>query len=150
MLQENQIPNAGVYNVYGAMGVMGKSSEYQFDSDAVLVLKDGSKVGKLQFAKGCFSVVGTSVILIPTISQDAKYLYFAMSVIDFNKYKVGSGIPHIYFKDYGNERLYYPNETERAKITLTLNKIEQLIAIEKEMLSKLQAQKAYLLQKMFI
>ena len=152
ILQENEIATYynGEYNVFGASGIIASINKYQFEDDGILVLKDGSKAGKIQYAGGKYSVVGTSVVLIPNNADDARYLYFAMLSIDFDKYKVGSGIPHIYFKDYSCERIYYPNSALRIRIAKVLDTYEKKVEIEKEMLSALQKQKAFLLQSMFI
>ena len=151
-LQENMVSTCrrGEYKVLGASGAIAVIDTYQFDESGILVLKDGSKAGKIQFAQGKYSVIGTSVVLIPNEACDARYLYFAMSSIDFEKYKVGSGIPHIYFKDYSNERIYYPEKALRKKITKTLDFYETMVEIERKMLSAMQKQKAFLLQSMFI
>ena len=152
ILQENEIATYynGEYNVFGASGIIASINKYQFEDDGILVLKEGSKAGKIQYAGGKYSVVGTSVVLIPNNAEDARYLYFAMLSIDFDKYKVGSGIPHIYFKDYSCERIYYPNSALRIRIAKVLDAYEKKVEIEKEMLSALQKQKAFLLQSMFI
>lgn len=150
ILQENEVSDKGEYPVYGASGVVGYLNSYQFDKDAILILKDGSKVGKVQFAIGKYSVVGTSVVLMPKRSEDAKYLYFSILTMDFDKYKVGSGIPHIYFKDYSIEKIYYPTYEQRATIVKLLSGYESKLNIEKEMLSALQRQKAFLLKALFI
>jgi type I restriction enzyme S subunit len=151
-LQENMVSTCprGEYKVLGASGAIAVIDTYQFDESGILILKDGSKAGKIQFAQGKYSVIGTSVVLIPNEACDARYLYFAMSSIDFEKYKVGSGIPHIYFKDYSNERIYYPDKALRKKITKTLDFYETMVEIERKMLSAMQKQKAFLLQSMFI
>ena len=151
-LQENTVSTChrGEYKVLGASGAIAAIDTYQFEESGILVLKDGSKAGKIQFAQGKYSVVGTSVVLIPNEACDARYLYFAMSSIDFEKYKVGSGIPHIYFKDYSNERIYYPEKSLRKRITEALDAYDIKLGIEKEMLSALQKQKAFLTKSMFI
>lgn len=151
-LQENMVSTCprGEYKVLGVSGAIAVIDTYQFDESGILILKDGSKAGKIQFAQGKYSVIGTSVVLIPNEACDARYLYFAMSSIDFEKYKVGSGIPHIYFKDYSNERIYYPDKALRKKITKTLDFYETMVEIERKMLSAMQKQKAFLLQSMFI
>ena len=132
-LQENTVSTChrGEYKVLGASGAIAAIDTYQFEESGILVLKDGSKAGKIQFAQGKYSVVGTSVVLIPNEACDARYLYFAMSSIDFEKYKVGSGIPHIYFKDYSNERIYYPEKALRKKIIKTLDFYETRVEIER-------------------
>ena len=92
-LQENTVSTChrGEYKVLGASGAIAAIDTYQFEESGILVLKDGSKAGKIQFAQGKYSVVGTSVVLIPNEACDARYLYFAMSSIDFEKYKVEYG-----------------------------------------------------------
>ena len=151
-LQESNIAKYrdGEYKVFGANGVIATIDKYQFKESGILVLKDGSNAGKVQFASGKYSVIGTSVVLIPNDVNDAKFLYFALLAVDFDKYKVGSGIPHIYFKDYSNEQIYYPEATLRERIIKTLSCYETKVEIEKEMLSALQKQKTFLLQSMFI
>ena len=151
-LQENMVSTChrGEYKVLGASGAIAAIDTYQFEESGILVLKDGSKAGKIQFAEGKYSVIGTSVVLIPNEACDARYLYFAMSSIDFEKYKVGSGIPHIYFKDYSNERIYYPEKSLRKRITEALDAYDIKLGMEKEMLSALQKQKAFLIKSMFI
>ena len=151
-LQESDIVKYcdGEYKVFGASGVIATVDKYQFDRSGILVLKDGSNAGKVQFASGKYSVIGTSVVLIPNDVNDAKFLYFALLAKRFDKYKVGSGIPHIYFKDYSNEQIYYPEATLRERIIKTLSCYETKVEIEKEMLSALQKQKTFLLQSMFI
>ena len=151
-LQESNIAKYrdGEYKVFGASGVIATIDKYQFKESGILVLKDGSNAGKVQFASGKYSVIGTSVVLIPNDVNDAKFLYFALLAVDFDKYKVGSGIPHIYFKDYSNEQIYYPEATLRERIIKTLSCYETKVEIEKEMLSALQKQKTFLLQSMFI
>ncbi len=151
-LQENMVSTChrGEYKVLGASGAIAAIDTYQFEESGILVLKDGSKAGKIQFAEGKYSVIGTSVVLIPNEACDARYLYFAMSSIGFEKYKVGSGIPHIYFKDYSNERIYYPEKSLRKRITEALDAYDIKLGIEKEMLSALQKQKAFLIKSMFI
>ena len=151
-LQERNIAKYrdGEYKVFGASGVIATIDKYQFKESGILILKDGSNAGKVQFASGKYSVIGTSVVLIPNDVNDAKFLYFALLAVDFDKYKVGSGIPHIYFKDYSNEQIYYPEATLRERIIKTLSCYETKVEIEKEMLSALQKQKTFLLQSMFI
>ncbi len=151
-MQENNINTLvdGQYSVYGASGIISKTDTYQFDTNGILVLKDGSKSGKIQYAFEKYSVIGTSVVLIPKDKEDAKFLYFALLTVDFSKYKVGSGIPHIYFKDYSKELLFYPQKEERKRIVQALSSLEEKINKEKEMLSALKKQKAFLLKNMFI
>ena len=151
-LQENMVSTChrGEYKVLGASGAIAAIDTYQFEENGILVLKDGSKAGKIQFAEGKYSVIGTSVVLIPNEACDARYLYFAMSSIDFEKYKVGSGIPHIYFKDYGKAKIFCPSYSEQLRYAKLLSVIDDNLLAEQNILTNFGLQKQYLLHHMFI
>ena len=93
------MPN-GLYKVFGANGLVGYTDVSQMNGDAILVIKDGSGVGTTSYAQGKFSVIGTLNYLTILGNYDLRYLYFALSVFNFQPYKTGMAIPHIYLKDY--------------------------------------------------
>ena len=102
-LQESEVMPNGLYKVFGANGLVGYTDVPQMNGDAILVIKDGSGVGTVSYAQGKFSVIGTLNYLTVIGNNDLRYLYFALSVFNFQPYKTGMAIPHIYFKDYGKE-----------------------------------------------
>jgi len=119
-------------------------------SDAILVIKDGSGVGTTSYAQGEFSVIGTLNYLTAIGNYDLRYLYFALSVVNFQPYKTGMAIPHIYFKDYGSAKIYCPTFTEQKRIANRLGKLESKLFLEQELLASFNQQKLYLLGQMFI
>lgn len=143
------MPN-GVYKVFGANGLVGYTDVPQMNGDAILVIKDGSGVGTTSYARGKFSVIGTLNYLTVIGSNDLQYLYFALSVFNFQPYKTGMAIPHIYFKDYGNAKIYCPSITEQKRAANVLGKLESKLFVEQELLASFNQQKQYLLGQMFI
>ena len=87
--------------MFGANGLVGYTDMPQMNGDAILIIKDGSGVGTTSYAQGEFSVIGTLNYLTAISNYDLRYLYFVLSVFNFQSYKTGMAIPHIYFKDYG-------------------------------------------------
>ena len=140
----------GIYPVYGATGIIAHTPDYEIDKDAILIIKDGSGVGKVQCAKGKYSVIGTLNYLTSKENVSLKYLYYYLQIFNFDKHKVGSGIPHIYFKDYGNEYIYCPPIEKQNEIANFLSAIDKKIETEKQLLKKYTAQKKYLLANMFV
>lgn len=148
--ESDVINNKGSYPVYGAAGFISNTSDYQINQDAILIIKDGSGVGKVQFQSGKFSVIGTLNYLVKFDTINLNYLFFSMKYFNFEKYKVGSGIPHIYFKDYGEALIYCPTIEKQNTIEKLLTAIESKINIEKVLLVKYEKQKFYLQQNLFI
>ena len=149
-LQESKVLPNGLYKVFGANGLVGYTDVSQMNGDAILVIKDGSGVGTTSYAQGKFSVIGTLNYLTILGNYDLRYLYFALSVFNFQPYKTGMAIPHIYFKDYSNAKIYCPPLTEQKRIANVLGKLESKLLLEQELITLFNQQKQYLLSQMFI
>jgi type I restriction enzyme S subunit len=150
LTESEVVEQNGNYPVYGATGIIAQTSNYIIDNEAILIIKDGSSVGKIQYASDKFSVIGTLNYLTPKENVSLKFFYYSLQVFNFEKYIVGSGIPHIYFKDYGNEYIYCPPIKEQNEIANFLSSIDEKIETEKQILKKYTEQKKYLLTNMFI
>ena len=139
----------GIYPIYGANGEIKKINSYQHDTEYLAIIKDGAGVGKTIICNKKSSIIATLNALIP---NDIPVYYFneLLNKIDFSKYIVGSGIPHIYFKDYSNEKLYLHDEKERLLINILFKKISIKIELEENKLHLLEALKKGLMQNMFI
>ena len=149
-LQESEVLSSGLCKVFGANGLVGYKDVPQMNGNAILVIKDGSGVGTVSYAQGKFSVIGTLNYLTVIGNNDLRYLYFALSVFNFQPYKTGMAIPHIYFKDYGKAKIYCPSLTEQKRVANVLDKLESKLFVEQELLASFNQQKLYLLGKMFI
>ena len=150
-LTESDVINEnGIYPVYGANGIISFIDNYQIDSDSILIIKDGAGVGKIQFGIGKLSVIGTLNYLIAKSGTNLKYIFYSLKFFNFEKYKVGSGIPHIYFKDYGESLIFCPSFDEQRNIEQLLSSIDEKTNIEKTLLQKYEIQKKHLLQNLFI
>ena len=71
----------------------------------ISIVKDGSGVGNISFHEKNTSVVNTSQYILPKENVDLSFIYYLLQTINLDKYKTGSTIPHIYFKDYSIEKV---------------------------------------------
>ena len=149
-LQESEVLPNGLYKVFGANGLVGYTDVPQMNGDAILVIKDGSGVGTVSYAQGKFSAIGTLNYLTVIDNNDLRYLYFALSVFNFQAYKTGMAIPHIYFKDYGKAKIYCPPLAEQKHTANVLDKLESKLLLEQGILASFNWQKRYLLGQMLI
>ena len=143
--------NEGIYSVYGAIGKIKNINFYENENEYIGIVKDGAGVGRTFLCEKKSSVLGTlNYLELKTKSIYLKFAYYILKQIDFSKYIVGSSIPHIYFKDYKNEKIQLPILEEQQKIADFLSSIDSKIeSIEKE-LEGLKEFKRGLLQQMFI
>ena len=85
----------GMYPILGTGGLMGYSTEPLYSKPSVLIGRKGS-ISKVKYVDEPFWTVDT---LFYTIVNDSivypKYLYYLMSMTDFNQYNEGTTIPSL-------------------------------------------------------
>ena len=89
--------------------------------------------------------------LLPGFNNE--YISYYLNTIakkNLAKYAQGTTITHLYFEHIKNVLLYLPDITIQLSVASKMRKLKTKIQIEKEMLSALQKQKAFLIQSMFI
>ena len=149
-LQESDVCEHGAYPVYGANGIVGYLDNYNTECEAVYIIKDGSGVGTVSYVTGKCSATGTLNTLQAKEGYSLQYLYYLLKVFNFEPYKTGMAIPHIYFKDYGKAKFFCPSYIEQLQYAQSLSAIDSKLLVEKNILTSLSMQKQYLLRQMFI
>ena len=149
-LQESDVCENGTYPVYGANGIVGYLNNYNTEKEAVYIIKDGSGVGTVSYVTGKCSATGTLNTLQAKEGYSLQYLYYMLKVFNFETYKTGMAIPHIYFKDYGKAKIFCPSYTKQLKYVGLLSAIDNKLSAEQSILTDLRLQKQYLLRQMFI
>ena len=149
-LQESEVCEQGTYPVYGANGIVGYLDNYNTEGEAVYIIKDGSGVGTVSYVTGKCSATGTLNTLQAKEGYSLQYLYYLLKVFNFEPYKTGMAIPHIYFKDYGKAKVFCPSYIEQLRYARLLSAIDNKLSAEQHLLTNLSLQKQYLLRQMFI
>jgi len=149
-LQESDVLENGIYPVYGANGIVGYLDNYNTQNEAIYIIKDGSGVGTVSYVTGKCSATGTLNILQAKEGFSLQYLYYLLKVFNFEPYKTGMAIPHIYFKDYSKAKVFCPSNTVQLQYAKLLSVIDCKLSTEQDILTRLSLQKQYLLRQMFI
>ena len=139
-LQESDVCKNGTYPVYGANGIVGYLDNYNTEKEAVYIIKDGSGVGTVSYVTGKCSATGTLNTLQAKEGYSLQYLYYMLKVFNFEPYKTGMAIPHIYFKDYGKAKIFCPSYTEQLKYARLLSAIDNKLSAEQSILTDLSLQ----------
>lgn len=135
--QKDLVGHEGQYPIYGASGLIGYVDFYKQENPYVAVVKDGAGIGRVMCLPEKSSVIGTMQYILPNEGVNVHYLAFAMEHMNLAKYFSGATIPHIYFKDYGKEKLLERTEKEQKSIAEILSKMDSLISLRKQQLAKL-------------
>lgn len=151
-LTNRELAPEGIIAVYGAAGhIEGYSDGHAQPSSFVSIVKDGAGVGRVRLLPKDTSATGTLDIIIPDEELvTAHFLYLLLSTIKWERFMVGSTIPHIYFRDWKKLRVCVPSVKEQLMISSVIASIEKQIVILNGNIGKVQKLKKGLLQQMFV
>ena len=137
-IKQSDVENSnGDYPVFGASGYLGNVNFYHQDKPYVAVVKDGAGIGRTTMHPANSSVIGTMQYLLPKENILPEYLYYVVSYMNLSKYYSGATIPHIYFKDYKNEKFSLDCLDKQRQIVMTLDKVQSIIDKRKKQFEKL-------------
>lgn len=140
----------GIYPLYGATGFLKNIDFFSRAESSIAIVKDGAGVGRTFICLDKSSILGTLQYILPLEGFDLYFVYYLLKNINFDKYIVGSTIPHIYFKDYSKEKISIPLLFEQKKIGSFLYNIDLKIDFIKSRIDMTIKFKKGLLERMFI
>ena len=139
----------GDYPLYGASGLVKYVDFYHQDKPYIGIVKDGAGVGRVNIYPAYSSLVGTMQYIFAKDNCLLDYLKYFLVKLDLSHCVSGATIPHIYFKDYGKERIPIPSLDIQRKIVSELDKIKELISLKQSQLSNLDSLSQSIFYDMF-
>ena len=135
--QSDVVSMTGEYPIYGAAGYLGNVDFYHQEKPYVAIVKDGAGIGRTTLHPAKSSVIGTMQYLLPKDNVLPEYLYYVVRHMHLEKYFTGATIPHIYFRDYKNEKFNLDSLDKQAEIVEILEKAELVILKRRQQLAEL-------------
>lgn len=145
--------DTGKYPVYGANGIIGFYDRFNHTESQIMITCRGSTCGTINLSTSYSWITGNSMVI--NIDEhksivDKKYLYYYLKTQSFNGMISGSGQPQIVREPLVNLNVFLPEISRQIKLSEIIDIFEKALYNEREILSALQKQKAFLLQSMFI
>src|SRR5690554_1675491 len=141
----------GEYTFFDRSQDVRTSKRYLFNKEAVIVPGEGQKFIPKYFI-GKFDLHQRTYAIFDFIGLSGKYLYYHM-VIDENHLQsqsVGSTVKSLRLPMFQSMPIKLPSLAEQIKIADFLSYSDSKTDVETELLKKLEEQKIYLLQNLFI
>ena len=135
--QSDVVSMTGEYPIYGAAGYLGNVDFYHQEKPYVAIVKDGAGIGRTTLHPAKSSVIGTMQYLLPKDNVLPEYLYYVVRHMHLEKHFTGATIPHIYFRDYKNEKFNLDSLDKQAEIVDILGKAELIILKRRQQLAEL-------------
>ena len=139
--------------VYGANGIIGKYKDYNHKTEQICITCRGNTCGMVNYTKPMSWITGNAMVINTDKYQDKvykKYLYHYLSAYNFNSIISGSGQPQIVRTPLEKLKITLPTISEQKQKAMILDKIQDKIEINHNVLNLYILQKQYLLRQMFI
>ncbi|QRF87285.1 restriction endonuclease subunit S [Mycoplasmopsis bovis] len=149
MMIASDVKKYGKFDVYDPNKIVGKTDAEPFRSDYISIVKDGD-AGRIRLLPKNTMILSTMGALIAKDPFKIDFLYYMLNAInDLSRERNGSIIPHIYFKDYGQNIYNLPSIPEQSKISSLFTYLDSLITLHQRKLLSLKNLKSRLLDRMF-
>ena len=134
--------------IYDANKLVGYINECGYNEKYIAIIKDGASVGTIRLLPKNTTHISTINGLLSQ-TENIDFLYFALQGLNFTKYIVGSGIPHIYFRDYSLMNIFVSSSKEQSKIANFLSLIDKRIELQNKIIKDYELLKKELNNKLF-
>ncbi|MGL4913300.1 MAG: restriction endonuclease subunit S, partial [Romboutsia sp.] len=128
----------GKYPIYGTGGLMGYANDYLYNKPSVLIGRKGS-ISKVKYVEHSFWTVDT--LFYTQIKEDKvipKYLYYNMSLTDFNFYNEGTTIPSLRTDTLNKIEFLIPPIEEQKAIAKILSDLDNKIEVNNKINKRLE------------
>ena len=141
------------YLVYGANGVIGKYREYNHQTEQICITCRGNTCGVVNYTQPKSWITGNAMVINTDDFKEKvfkRYLYHYLSAYNFNSIISGSGQPQIVRSPLEKLRIALPTMQQQKNIATFLDKLQNQIEINNNILHLYLQQKQYLFRQMFI
>jgi type I restriction enzyme S subunit len=146
----NNPSDGGIYNVYGANGIIGTYSFFNAEN-SIIIGHMGEYAGSVLWGEGKHFVTYNGIISTPKNSKFyPKYIYYLLNKLNIRKMCGGSGQPFLSYGTLKKLNISYPrNIQEQTKISDYFQKLDKLIEQKEKKQQKLKQLKKAMLNKIF-
>ena len=138
----------GKYNVYGSIGIIGKSNFYDYTGEKVLVARVGANAGSVNKINEKCCISDNTLVLDPKdILND--YLYYSLSHYDPKKLIFGSGQPLVTGGQLKKIKLGIPSKEEQIKTSNFLSLLDKKIELQTKKIEDLKLFKLCIMKSIF-
>lgn len=135
----------GRYVVYGSMGVIGYSSDYDYEGIKILIARVGENAGTINIVDGKYGVSDNTIVV--DIKLDfINYIYYYLKLFNINKLVFGTGQPLIKGSDVKEIKVILPPLVEQKAIAEILSTADKEIELLKQLLENKKEEKKGLMQ----
>lgn len=122
---KNILDENGEYCVYGTGGITGRSNQYLYNQESVIIGRKGT-IDKPLYVDEPFWCIDTTFYIVPKVEVNIKWLYYAIKNIRLEKYNEATGVPSLNRSTLYNIEIEVPKIEVQNIIVQTIESIEMV------------------------
>ena len=140
----------GKYPVYGSGGIMRYADNFLYDKESILIPRKGS-LNNIFYREKAFWTVDTMFYSeIDTTKVFPKFLYYQLTLVDFENLNVGSAVPSLTIPIINDIDISLPSLSEQKRIASILSSLDDKIDLLHRENKTLEAMAETLFHQWFI
>ena len=140
----------GLYPVYGSGGIMRYADNFLYDKESILIPRKGS-LNNIFYREKAFWTVDTMFYSeIDTTKVFPKFLYYQLTLVDFENLNVGSAVPSLTIPIINDVDISLPPLPEQIRIASILSSLDDKIDLLHRENKTLEAMAETLFRQWFI
>lgn len=140
----------GKYPVYGSGGIMRYADNFLYDKESILIPRKGS-LNNIFYREKAFWTVDTMFYSeIDTTKVFPKFLYYQLTLVDFENLNVGSAVPSLTIPIINDIDISLPSLPEQKRIASILSSLDDKIDLLHRENKTLEAMAETLFRQWFI
>lgn len=139
----------GAFTVFGSNGAIGQASEANAEADTIIVGRVGTYCGSLHYSRAPCWVTDNAIICTPP-KNEGRFWFYALSSLDLNNYRAGSGQPLLNQSILKQITLRVPTASERIQIGALGAVLDDKIDLNRRMNETLEAMARALFKDWFV
>lgn len=150
-LNANAAVEDGIYPFFTCAEEISRIDKYAFDTDAILISGNGSKLGHIHTYNGKFNAYQRTYVLDKfKINKDYLVQYLKANLpTRIKEYVKGGAVPYIVLDCLTDMDVMVPSDDEQIKIAKALTTLDNLIEVRGGQRNMIQAQKSQLMTEIF-
>ena len=150
-IESSEFDANGIYNVYGANGIIGKYHKYNHENPQICIACRGNTCGVVNYTLPKSWITGNAMVInTDNYEVSKRYLFHYLTSVNFTSIISGSGQPQIVRKPLLNLKVYLPSMEKQRHYAHILDDLFDKIDTEIRIKSLYILQKVWLLSQMFI
>lgn len=147
----------GVFNYYGAQGVIDYIDEYIFEGEYLLIAEDGANletrnedIARLTKKNEKFWVNNHAHIIKSNDKADIRYLMYFLNYSDISAYVTGSAQPKLNKANLNSIKIFLPDKKEQKAIADILSDLDEKIEINNKISENLEKTAQAIFKQWFV